>query len=65
MSEATYTVTDDVYEELSDGNGRKRIFKAGQRIAWETAYAAGLVTTKHAPKAGETVTKIEPPKAEK
>lgn len=46
-----YTLEKDYTEAYADGSGRtKVIFKAGQKIAWETAYALGMVTTKHPPK---------------
>ena len=47
-----YTLTQDYTEPYTDGSGRyKTIFKAGQQIGWETAYALGLVKTKTEPKA--------------
>jgi hypothetical protein len=49
-----YTLTADHTEPYTDGSGRyKTIFKTGQSIAWETAYALGLVKTKTEPKADE------------
>jgi hypothetical protein len=59
MADATYTLTEDYYEPLSDGSGHKKLFSAGQQIAWETAYAVGLVKTKHAPKAEEKPARAE------
>ena len=41
-----YTLTADYTEPYTDGSGRfKTVFKAGQSISWDTAYALGLVTT--------------------
>jgi hypothetical protein len=46
-----YTLKEDYTEQYTDGSGRyKTVFRAGQSISWETAYAVGLVTTKHEPK---------------
>lgn len=59
----TYTVTEDYYEDLTDSSGRKKVFSAGQKVAWDTAYAVGLVTTKHPPKVEEKA--AQPAKAEK
>jgi hypothetical protein len=54
-----YTLTADHTEPYTDGSGRyKTIFKKGDVIAWDTAYALGLVKTKTEPKE-------EPKKAQK
>jgi hypothetical protein len=46
-----YTLKEDYTEPYTDGSGRyKTIAKAGQQVAWETAYAWGLVSTKTEPK---------------
>lgn len=60
--EAKYVLPEDYYEPLIDGTRDKLIFKAGQKIAWETAYQIGLVKTKTPPRAetGKTV-KLELP----
>lgn len=48
----SYILKEDYSEPYTDGSGRfKRIFQAGQSIAWDTAYALGLVSTKTEPKA--------------
>ncbi len=58
-----YTLKEDYQEAYTDGSGRvKTIAKAGQSVAWETAYAWGLVKTKTEPKADEGAPKA---KAEK
>lgn len=55
-----YTLTTDHTEPYSDGSGRfKTIFKAGDQISWETAYALGLVMTKTEPKEEEKPAKKE------
>jgi len=59
-----YTATEDYYEELQDG-GRKKVLSAGQQVSWDTAYALGLVTTKHPPKGLSDGPKLRPIKAEK
>jgi hypothetical protein len=49
-----HILTEDYQEPYTDGSGRyKTIFKAGQSISWDTAYALGLVKTKTEPKAEE------------
>ncbi len=59
-----YTLKEDYQEAYTDGSGRyKTVFKAGQSISWETAYAVGLVTTKHEPKEEKTEAKTKPEKA--
>lgn len=55
-----YTLTADYAEPYTDGSGRyKTIFKAGQAIRWETAYALGLVATKTEPKADDKPAKAQ------
>jgi hypothetical protein len=49
-----FVLKEDYTEPYTDGSGRfKTVFKRGDSISWETAYALGLVTTKTEPKATE------------
>ena len=45
-----YTFSQDYYEALADGSGQRKLFSAGQQIAWQTAYELGLVATPEPPK---------------
>ena len=52
--EPTFTVTEDYYEDLKSGRGRKLIARKGDVLPWSHAYEFGLVKTKNPPKADET-----------
>jgi len=49
----TYTVTEDVYEDLKSGRGRRLVARKGQVLPWGHAHVLGLVSTKHPPKEDE------------